>query len=160
MKALESSSRTANFIDIENLSESSILTEELVEKVRGEYFTMVRPGKDDIFVIGVSHFNLAAAIFGWGSGIAQYVVKSGQDGADLALAEALCEPCIMGRFSRVCIGSGDGLLAGIGHSLREQGVGVKFAARQECASNQILFSGCECILLHSLTNREEYALVS
>ena len=75
MKALESSSRTANFIDIENLSESSILTEELVEKVRGEYFTMVRPGKDDIFVIGVSNFNLAAAIFGWGSGIAQYVVK-------------------------------------------------------------------------------------
>jgi hypothetical protein len=160
MKASQSISRTAHFIDIENLSESSILDQELVQEVRKEYFAMVKPGLDDIFVIGVSHFNLAAATFGWGAGVAQYVVQSGQDGADLALAEALCAPCVTGRFSKVCIGSGDGLLAGIGYSLLGQGVNVKFAARQECASKQIFFSGCECILLPSLTNREEFALVS
>ena len=160
MKALESVSRTAHFIDIENLSESSILDEELVQEVRKEYFAMVKPGLDDIFVIVVSHFNLAAATFGWGAGVAQYVVQSGQDGADLALAEALCSPCVTGRFAKVCIGSGDGLLAGIGHLLRRQGVIVKFAARQECASRQIFLNGSECILLPSLTNREEYALVS
>ena len=161
MKALESVSRTAHFIDIENLSESSILDEELVQEVRKEYFAMVKPGLDDIFVIGVSHFNLAAATFGWGAGVAQYVVQYGQDGADLALAEALCSPCVTGRFLKVCIGSGDGLFAPLGESLLQSGMVVKFAAREECLSREIYQSGCECILLPSLKNyAEEYELVA
>jgi hypothetical protein len=160
MKALESVSRTAHFIDIENLSESAILNEELVREVKKEYFALVKPGSDDIFVIGVSHFNLAAASFGWGAGFAKYVVQSGQDGADLALAEAICAPCVLDRFSRICIGSGDGLLAGVGKSLKRLGVIVKFAAREESVSRQILYSECDRILLPSLTNRKDYALVS
>lgn len=160
MKTLEFQARTAHFIDIENMSESSILTEEAVQKVKREYFEAVKPGEHDIFIIGVSHFNLSAATFGWGAGVAQYVVQSGQDGADLALAEAACDSCVTNRFSRVCIASGDNLLAGIGEFLKGEGILVRFAARRNCVARQILASGCEFILLPSLNVIEEYALVS
>lgn len=160
MKTLECVERKVHFIDIENLSESAILDEELVREVKRDYFEVVKPGSQDIFVVGVSHFNLAAAIFGWGSGIAQYVVQSGQDGADLALLRAACDPLIKDRFSEVCIASGDHLFVEIGESLSQDGVMVKFAARQDCVARRILSSGYECLLLPSLNLLEEYSLVS
>lgn len=160
MKPLLYVGRKAHFIDIENLSESAILDEETVQKVKQEYFEIVKPGPQDVFIIGVSHFNLSAASFGWGSGIAQYVVQSGQDGADLALAKAACDSCIKDRFSEICIASGDHLLAEVGDALSDEGVLVKFAARQDCVARRIFSSGYECILLPSLNHVEEYALVS
>ena len=160
MKTLQWVERRAHFIDIENLSESAILDEELVREVKREYFEVIKPGSRDIFVIGVSHFNLAAATFGWGSGIAQYVVQSGQDGADLALMRAVCDPLIKDRFSEVCIASGDHLFAEVGELLSQYGVMVKFAARQDCVARRIFSNSYECILLPSLNQVEEYTLVS
>jgi len=160
MKQLLCTTRTAHFIDIENLSESSILSEELVREVKREYFEMVQPGPCDIFVIGVSHFNLAAASFGWGSGVAQYVVQSGEDGADLALCKAACDSNLKDRFLRVCIASGDYLLAAVGETLKRKGVIVKYAARQECVARSIFVGGSECVLLPSLNSAKEHVLVS
>lgn len=160
MKTLQFAERKAHFIDIENLSESAILDEELVREVKREYFELIKPGARDIFVIGVSHFNLAAATFGWGSGVAQYVVQSGQDGADMALMRAASDPLIKDRFSEVCIASGDHLFTELGDSLSQDGVLVKFAARQDCVASRIFSRGYECILLPSLNLAEEFALVS
>jgi len=160
VKQLAYTARTVHFIDIENLSESSILSEELVREVKREYFEMVQPGPCDIFVVGVSHFNLAAATFGWGSGVAQYVVQSGEDGADLALSKAVCDSCVKGRFLRVCIASGDHLLAAVGETLKRKGVIVKYAAREDSVARSIFVGGSECVLLPSLNSTKECVLVS
>lgn len=160
MKALKPANRKAHFIDIENLCGTAILSTELVQEVKQEYFNVLQPGSDDVFIIGVSHFNLVAATFGWGAGVAKYVVQSGEDGADLALIEAMSLPCVLERFSRICIGSGDGLLTQAGKSLKQRGMLVEFAARQDCASREIFYSGCRYTLFPELAKREEYALVS
>ena len=160
MKALKPANRMAHFIDIENLCGTAILSTELVQEVKDEYFNVLQPNPDDLFIIGVSHFNLVAATFGWGAGVAKYVVQSGEDGADLALIEAMSLPCVLERFSKICIGSGDGLLTEMGKSLKLRGMFVEFAARQDCASREIFYSGCKYTLLPELAKREDYALVS
>ena len=161
MEPLKNESRTLHFIDIENLSESMILNEEAVREAKMEYLEAMKPGKADQFVIGVSHFNLAAATFGWGSGVANYVVRSGQDGADLALLNVMADRQLTDRFRCVSIASGDGIFAGAGQVLRGRGHSVKFIAREFCLSQCILQSGCECLLLPSIIGAaEEYELVS
>ena len=154
-------SRTLHFIDIENLSESTFLSEEVVREAKREYLETINPGEADQFVIGVSHFNLAAATFGWGSGVANYVVRSGQDGADLALLNVMADRQFTDRFQCVSIASGDGIFAGAGQILRSRGHSVTFIAREYCLSQCILQSGCECLILPSLIGvAEEYELVS
>lgn len=153
--------RALHFIDIENLSESRFLDQESVRNVKREYFEVIKPNQGDQFVIGVSHFNLAAATFGWGAGVATYVVRSGEDGADLALLNVMADRRLTGRFQSVSIASGDGIFAGAGRALRGRGHSIKFVAREFCLSQSILQSGCECLLLPSMIGTaEEYELVS
>lgn len=161
MEPLENEGRTLHFIDIENLSESTFLNEESVRESKWEYLEAINPGKGDQFVIGVSHFNLAAATFGWGTGVATYVVRSGEDGADLALLDVMSDRRLTDRFKRVSIASGDGIFAAAGLALRGRGHSVTFIAREFCLSQCILQSGCECVLLPTMLGvAEEYALVS
>ena len=161
--------RALHLIDIENLSQTMILTEELVTEVKHEYFLATRPNPEDIFVVGVSHFNLAAASFGWGSGTAQYLVRSGDDGADLALLELLSTPSTLKRFNKVVIASGDGIFFQSSQMLAKRGIETSYVARQDCVARTIFLSGCECLLLPQLTDYDlnlmpsfakEYALVS
>lgn len=161
MKPLESACRTLHFIDIENLSESMILNEDLVRNVKDEYYEASKPGDADQFVIGVSHFNLSAATFGWGTGVATYVVRSGQDGADLALMKVMEDRQLTDRFQGLFIASGDGIFAEAGRVFKGRGHSVRFIARKLCLSQCILQSGCECLLLPSMIGvAEEYELVS
>jgi len=161
MKASQSMSRTAHFIDIENLCESRVLNEELVREVKKDYFEITQPMKGDQFVIGVSHINLSAASFGWGAGRAQFVVQSGQDGADLALIGVIQDRQFTDRFKDVAIASGDGIFAEMAMSLRRRSQTVRFIARENCISQCIFRIGCECLLLPTLNGfAEEYQLVS
>lgn len=161
--------RALHLIDIENLSQTMILTEQLVTEVKREYFLATRPNPEDIFVVGVSHFNLAAASFGWGSGIANYLVRSGDDGADLALLELLSDTSTLNRFNKVVIASGDGIFFQSSQILAKKGIETSYVARKDCVARSIFLSGCECLLLPQLTDYNlnslpsfvnEYALVS
>jgi len=153
--------RTLHFIDIENLGESAMLTEQLVRTVKCEYMEAVKPRSEDQYLIGVSHFNLAATSFGWGSGVAKYLVQSGENGADLALLEYLSDPQVTGSFQGVKIASGDGIFSEMGAALRRKGFKVGFVARQYGVSGSIYRSGCDCLILpSSRIGAEEFQLVS
>ncbi len=153
--------RTLHFIDIENLGESAMLTEQLVRTVKFEYMEAVKPRSEDQYLIGVSHFNLAATSFGWGSGVAKYLIQSGENGADLALLEYLSDPQVTGSFQGVKIASGDGIFSEMGAALRRKGFKVGFVARQYGVSGSIYRSGCDCLILpSSRIGAEEYQLVS
>lgn len=154
MKSTEKQLRTLHFVDIENLSETTILDRELVKRVKNEYVDLVQPGKDDLFVVGVSHFNLAAAVFGWGAGVAQYVVQSGENGADLALLQQINSAEILSRFSSLKIASGDGIFAEMATELRAGGTKVSFVGRHYSISHWIYRTGCECLVLPSTKEYE------
>jgi uncharacterized LabA/DUF88 family protein len=162
MRTLQQKNRRAlHIIDIENLLQSSILSESEVQRFRDEYFHATQPGEDDLFVIGVSHFNQVAAIFGWGCGKASFKIRSGENGADLALIEEINSLPIKERFDEVVIVSGDGIFSDIAKSIKCTGVETSFIGRANSTSRTIRESGLPLISLPSLrASQEEYCLAS
>lgn len=124
--------RSIHLIDIENLCISGDLSVQAVREAREDYFAQVQPGADDLFYIAASHHNMQAALFGWGAGA--YDFRSGKDGADLVLADAMENDHLAERFDQVYLASGDGGLAPQVEALINQGSTVNVVTRVECVS--------------------------
>ena len=63
----------------------------------------------DSIVIACNHGAAPTVSFGWRG--PRLVIRSGRNGADLALLEAMEEENIPGRFSEAVVASGDGIFA-------------------------------------------------
>jgi hypothetical protein len=77
--------------------------------------------------VASSHLTLLNAALGWPD--ARYRVRSGPDGADLALLDVLWHENVAQRFTHVAIGSGDHLFAEEAAHLAAQGVWVTVVSR-------------------------------
>lgn len=121
------SSRGIHLIDIENLCASSDLSVAAVSQARDAYLNLVRPGQKDQFVIASSHHNAEAAYFGWPGG--WHGLRSGENGADLVLAEYALENKIYESFGHVYLGSGDGGLAPVAENLVRSGSSLTVVSR-------------------------------
>lgn len=114
--------RTLHVLDVENLAGTGHLTDVLVAELAAAYTTTVRVGETDHVVLGCAHHNAAAVFFTWPTP-ARGVMRSGPDGADLALLDVLDEN-IPARYTHVIIGSGDHLFTPAIRRLRHAGVRV------------------------------------
>jgi hypothetical protein len=92
------------------------------------YATQVGFGPMDQFVIACSHFAFTVIGFCW-PGL-QYLLRSGPDGADLALLAAARSDRIAARFPRVVIASGDHIFAPAVTDLSTSGCQVTVASRR------------------------------
>lgn len=102
-------------VDIENLVGHPCPTRGDVDWVREKLLRKVVLQPGDQLVIGVSHVGLLEVGCNWPH--VRYVVRSGKDGADLALLDVLDED-VASRFGRVVIASGDGIFADAATQLR------------------------------------------
>src|SRR5690349_17383290 len=103
------SARALHLIDIENLSGRSHLLTSAAWQTRRAYEVAVPIGTSDLIVVASAHRNGLAAGCAWPE--PRLLWRSGLDGADLALVDALTEEVVGQRFGRVFIGSGDGIFA-------------------------------------------------
>src|SRR4051812_40469380 len=99
--------RTLHLLDIENLLGEPRPTADSVRRARSAYEAHVLVGDDDLLVVACNHG--CALTVGLAYADARMVVRSGHDGADLALLEVLAEHEILGRFDAVVVASGDGI---------------------------------------------------
>ena len=76
-----------------------------------------------------------------------YRVRSGPDGADLELLNVLLHEEVAARFTRVVIGSGDGVFARAAASLATAGVRVTVVSRRDSLSSRLAFAAGEVIYL-------------
>lgn len=106
MKISRYKGRKAHLVDLENLVGSGHVTEAAARRVRDVYLAtgVVAPG--DHVILGVSHHNQLAAGFGWPDVRRQ--VRSGPDGADLALQEVMAAEGLHVRFGACIVVTGDG----------------------------------------------------
>jgi hypothetical protein len=95
--------------------------------------------------VASSHLTLLNAALGWPH--AHYRVRSGPDGADLALLDVLQHENVAGRFTHVAIGSGDHLFVEEAAHLAAQGVWVTVVSRQRSLSPQLALAAREVIFL-------------
>lgn len=116
--------RTLYLVDIENMAGSSAPTCGEVAKTQHRICAAVAPIQGDHTVVATSHHNALAMFYGW-KGSAERRIRSGIDGADLELLEAVADiQWIAERYGRVIIASGDHAFAFAVASLRAARVQV------------------------------------
>lgn len=116
--------RTLYVVDIENMAGSCDPTQVDVAKAQTRIHSAVRPEDGDHTVIAASHYNAAAAYFGW-DGPVQRLARSGKDGADTVLLEAISDIAwIVDHYDRVVLASGDHIFAQAVAALKAAGVQV------------------------------------
>lgn len=137
--------RTAHLVDAENLLGTAAPRPADVLQLTSCYATRVGFGPMDQIVIACSHLAFTTIGFCWHG--PQYLLRSGPDGADLALLAALRHDHIAARFPRVVIASGDHIFAPAVTGLAAAGCQVTVASRrsrlsqtlQHAASGRVIY---------------------
>ncbi|MCD7052162.1 NYN domain-containing protein [Rhodococcus sp. BH2-1] len=99
--------RAVHFVDIENLCGTSDLRIYQARLAMRDYHAAVGVAVGDHVIIGASHHNAIAAGAAW-PGARLLAPRSGRDGADDVLHEAIRTEHIADRFDLVYLASGDG----------------------------------------------------
>ena len=140
--------RRLHLVDIENLVGDSLPSLSQVRQALGLYTGCLAVGAMDQVEVASSHLTLLNAALGWPH--AHYRVRSGPDGADLALLDVLRHENVANRFTHVAIGSGDHLFAGEAARLAGQGVWVTVVTRQRRLSRQLELAAREVVFLDAV----------
>lgn len=149
--------RTLHLIDIENLTGSSSPTTEEVRDCRDLYEANF-VGKNDLVVIACSHHAFPSV--GWEWPRARHILRSGDDGADLALLDVIALEGVDERFDSVVVGSGDGIFSGAAARLGAAGVHVTATSRPESLARTLRLAASDVELLPSLLDNIELPLES
>lgn len=131
--------RVLHLIDLENLVGSADFSREEAARVHRGYVQVAPSGAVDQMVLATSHHTAASAWFGWPA-TARRLVRSGQNGADLALLHVLACESVETRFDRVVIGSGDGIFAYEAARLQAAGVAVTVVTLHGALARQLGFA--------------------
>lgn len=126
--------RALHLVDIENLVGACHLTIDVAAATAAQYLDVARHRPGDLCVVAASHHNGYAARTAFPGATVRW--RSGRDGADLALLEALDE-FDLDRFGRVVIGSGDGIFAETVGACRRRGLAVAVVGRPEAIASRL-----------------------
>jgi hypothetical protein len=137
--------RRLHLVDIENLAGASLPSLSQVRQAQGLYAGCLAFGAMDQVEVASSHLTLVNAALGWPR--AHYRIRSGPDGADLALLDVLQHENVAKRFTHVAIGSGDHLFAEAAAHLAAQGVWVTVVSRRRSLSPRLALAASEVIFL-------------
>ena len=140
--------RRLYLVDIENLAGASLPSLSQVREALGLYAGCLALGAMDQVEVASSHLTLLNAALGWPR--AHYRVRSGPDGADLALLDVLRHENVADRFTHVAIGSGDHLFAGEAAHLAAQGVWVTVVSRRRSLSRRLALAARQVIYLDTM----------
>jgi hypothetical protein len=137
--------RRLHLVDIENLAGNPRPSLAQVRQALGLYTGCLALGAMDQVEVASSHLTLVNAALGWPD--AHYRIRSGPDGADLALLDVLRHENVAARFTDVAIGSGDHLFAGEAARLAAQGVRVTVVSRRRSLSPRLALAAHDVIFL-------------
>lgn len=119
--------RTLHLIDVENLMGTPNFTQSQVRRLCARYMQVAAVHPTDQFVVACSHHCAPAVWFGWRP--ARRLLRSGANGADLALIDVISKERVAERFPRTVVGSGDGIFADACARLQAQGSAVTVVSR-------------------------------
>jgi hypothetical protein len=137
--------RRLHLVDIENLAGDALPSLSSIREAQSLYADCLTFGALDQVEVASSHLTLLNAMLGWPH--AHYRVRSGPDGADLALLDVLQHENVANRFTHVTIGSGDHLFAEEAAHLAAQGVWVTVVSRRRSLSARLALAAHEVIFL-------------
>lgn len=139
--------RTLHLIDIENLTGTASPTAEEVRDCRHLYESAF-VGAGDLVVVACSHHAFQSVAWEWPR--ARLLLRSGENGADLALLDVIAAEDVAERFAFIHVASGDGIFADAVAQLGSAGVIVTAVSRPESLSAVLRLASHRHELLPSL----------
>jgi hypothetical protein len=137
--------RALHLIDIENLAGNPVPGRIDVLLVRYRYHKRVGFSANDQAIVGCNHLAFRHAGFSW-PGV-RYLLRSGENGADLVLLDVIRHEQVAERFSHVVIASGDGIFAPEAAGLAALGCHVTVASRRDALSRRLRLTAHRIIYL-------------
>jgi hypothetical protein len=130
---IETHPRALHVVDIENLLGCARPT---VAEV-GACYEAYRPlvGPHDLVIVACNHGAFASVAWAWPG--ARLLVRSGEDGADMALLDVLASERVEKRFKAVAVASGDGIFAEAVSHLGGLDVTVTVVSRPESLARRL-----------------------
>jgi hypothetical protein len=128
--------RVLHLVDVENLVGTAHFSLPEAVAVRAAYEQVAPGGSVNQIILATSHHAGSPTWFGW-PGTARRLVRSGRNGADLALLDILDHESVESRFQHVVVGSGDGIFALPAARLQAAGCGVTVVTRRGALSRQL-----------------------
>lgn len=156
-KGRKTAKRRIVLIDIENVVGGLSAVRDYVSWAKDVVGECVPAQSGDQVVIGVGPTGLLDLACAWKS--VRYVMRPGQNGADLALLEVLGEN-IADRFTEVVLVSGDGIFTHAIAALASRGVKTTVVAHAGGLSRQLELAAAEVRLLPELPLPRSVAAVS
>jgi hypothetical protein len=133
-------------VDIENVVGGAVMASEQASSAHLSIEDAVGLADGEQVVIGTSHVGVLATGLGWRG--PRIVVRSGENGADLALLEVLTGERVEERFDEVVLVSGDGIFTEAVGALGALGVRVTVVARADSCSNRLRLAAGRTVLLN------------
>ena len=135
-EAATQSGRVLTLLDLENLAGGASFSQEEATRIYEAHTAVAPTGQVNHVVVATSHRAATAAWFGLPKNVRR-LVRSGVDGADLALLRVLQTEDISSRYDRVVIGSGDGIFSFECARLQAAGVAVTVVAHRGGLSKRL-----------------------
>lgn len=136
-------------IDIENLAGTPSPTADDVEAAKAALRAVVPDFDHSQRIVACSHHAAPTVSFAFPT--ARHLWRSGRDGADLALLDALENELVHERYDQVIICSGDGIFAEIAASLAGADVDVTAIALEGHLSARLELAARYVVRLESVT---------
>lgn len=130
----DSSDRALHLIDLENLVGTATVSESAARIASDLYRQTSQYSPGDLVVVASSHRNGFAARLAFPGSTVRW--RSGRNGADLALLDAVSE-FDLDRFDRLVIGSGDGIFADLAHAARSGGIQVVVVSNRSALAGSL-----------------------
>ena len=140
------SGRRIVLMDIENLVGGAIKNPAEAAWAQSQLREVIGLANHDQVVIGTCHLGLLSIYVGW-DGAPRFEVRSGEDGADLALLEVLTGENLESRYDEVVLVSGDGIFTEAVAALAAAGVRVTVVYRTKSCSRRLRLAAGRSILL-------------
>jgi hypothetical protein len=132
----EKETPAVHMIDIENICGCGKPTFEMVADARRRYRRLVRIGQRDRVFITAGVQNREVVFEGWPGAV--YKFKAGDDGADILIAQYICENDLARYYRKAYLASGDGELAPYADRLCRMGLDTTVIALGRSLSGRML----------------------
>jgi hypothetical protein len=139
--------RRLHLIDIENLVGCPRPTTAEASACREAYNEHATVGPDDLVVVACNHGAAFAVGLGWSG--ARLLLRSGPDGADLALLDVIAHESVEDRFAAIVVASGDGCFANAVARLGGLGLDVTVVSTGRALSRRLALAAKHVVLFEA-----------
>lgn len=142
-------------LDIENIAQTPSPSPAELEQVHDRLVEVIDGYEEAPCIVACSHRAAAAVMFSFPRALRR--LRSGFNGADLALLEEMAEHRVMDRYAKLTLCSGDGIFTEEVARLGRAGVDVTVVANEGTLATRLRLAAAHVITLQSSTKLEPAA---